>query len=419
MRRSHRSSRFPRRQGSSDSSRISTAATRCSRNPLTSLQSNLAEVGFYVGMLPVIAALTLLTRRWRGRFPRGELRCWYGVMIVGAVLALGAGTPLEHILYHIPFYGSERNAGRNIVDVDLAACALFAWWIDGGTPVEAVRRVEGRRRVESVAAFVPAVFVGVTAVLFLAWPEKLWEWLRAVPPPPTGAVGSGPAIALAGGLAVCAGTLAVIRSRSVRAVWMRWLAVFVVVDVGLFAIGTGYASAQQPPEPAAGGPVAALVKANLSPAGRYGVFDPDLFDSASNVGAERAGCRHPRRSSELLGLRLDRRRPIRARDADPDPRVHRPGMARLGTIPVRGSSGARHRARVLPRRHRGPTRTDFEDQGEGGVSGHRPRSAGREFPAALAATSGLCRSARQAGDPGGRVIRVVVRNDTSTAGRGG
>lgn len=274
-------------------------------------ESNLAEVGFYVGMLPVIAALTLLTRRWRGRLPRGELRCWYGIMIVGAVLAVGAGTPLEHILYHIPFYGSERNAGRNIVDVDLAVSALFAWWVDGGIPVAADsrypdsrypdsrdadsraadrrprdRRHRDRTRIEWVMAFAPAAAVGITALLFLAWPETLWRWLRAVPPRPTGAVGSGPAIALAAGLACVAGILAVLRSRSTRTVWLRCVAAFVVVDVGLFAIGSGYASAQQPPEPPDAGPVAALVKANLSPAGRYGVFDPDLFDSASIVDAQ-------------------------------------------------------------------------------------------------------------------------------------
>ena len=279
-------------------------------------QSNLGEVGFYVGMLPVIAALTLLTRRWRSRFPRGELRCWYGVMIVGAVLAVGAGTPLEHILYHIPFYGSERNAGRNIVDVDLAACALFAWWVDGGKPVGAdlrpadlrpvdlgdvdlgdvdlgdvdLRRVDRelgeRSRIEWVMALAPAAAVGITAVFFLVRPETLWHWLRAEPPGPRGPVGSGPAIALAAGLAGVAGILAVLRSRSARTVWMRLIAVFVVVDVGLFAIGSGYTTAQQPPEPPDAGSVAALVKANLSPAGRYGVFDPDLFDSASIVGAQ-------------------------------------------------------------------------------------------------------------------------------------
>ena len=249
-------------------------------------QSNLAEVSFYVGMLPVIAALTLLTRRWRSRVPRGELRCWYGVMLVGAILAVGPGTPLEHILYHVPYLGSQRNAARNIVDVDLAACALLAWWVDAGSKARSDSRNGDTRRTELVMAFVPALIVGVTAALFLEWPETLWRWLRAEPPPPSGAVGSGAAIALAAALAVVAGFVAVLRWRSAGKTWVRWVTAFVVVDVGLFAIGSGYAFAQQAPETPHSGPLSALVKANLSPGGRYGVFDPDLFDTTSGAEAQ-------------------------------------------------------------------------------------------------------------------------------------
>ena len=94
--------------------------------------SNLPEVALYVGILPVVAVLSMLTRPWRRWPPGGERRTWYTVLVVGLVLAIGAGTPLEHVLVHIPFYGKQRDQGRNIVSVDLAACALFAWWIDAG-----------------------------------------------------------------------------------------------------------------------------------------------------------------------------------------------------------------------------------------------------------------------------------------------
>jgi hypothetical protein len=256
--------------------------------------SNLGEVSFYVGILPVIAALTLLTRRWRSRIPAGELRCWYGVMVVGAVLAIAAGTQLEHILYHVPFFGSQRNSGRNIVDVDLAACALFAWWVDAGAHARAStstgpregRAVRDRGWTDVLTAFLPAAIVGVTALVYLARPETLWRWLYAEPPPPSGAVGSGDAIALAAGLALIAGILAVLRSRSTRTVWLRLVTAFVVVDVGLFAIGSAYAFAQQPPEAPHAGPLSALVKADLSPGGRYGIFDPDLFDTTTSSDAE-------------------------------------------------------------------------------------------------------------------------------------
>ena len=102
-------------------------------------RSNLGEVAFYVGLLPLMAAIAVAGRRWREWLPQGERRTWYLIGLVGIVLAVGAGTPLEHVIGHIPFYGKQRDEGRNIVDVDFAACVLFAWWLDGG------RRPEGRK----------------------------------------------------------------------------------------------------------------------------------------------------------------------------------------------------------------------------------------------------------------------------------
>jgi hypothetical protein len=246
-------------------------------------QSNLGEVAIYVGILPVIATLALLTRSWRNRVPRNELLCWYGVIVVGLVLAIGAGSPLEHLLYHVPFYGKQRDSGRNIVDVDLAACALFAWWVDGGRlgvggrGVEVLDRLRPKRA-DRVTALIPVGIVVLVGLMFVVSPGELWRLLRAIPPTATGPAGSAAEILLALGLAAGAATLVFLRSRTRRAWWARLVSIFVVVDIGLFVLGSGYASAQPLPDASGPSAVVKLVKANLSASGRYAVFDPDLFD---------------------------------------------------------------------------------------------------------------------------------------------
>ncbi|MFZ0667053.1 MAG: YfhO family protein [Acidimicrobiales bacterium] len=247
-------------------------------------ESNPEEVAFYVGILPAIAVFTLWTRPWRQRIPKGELRCWYGLFIVGAVLAIAASTSLEHLIYQIPFYGKQRDSGRNIVDVDLAGCALFAWWVDGGSRIARVRDREWTRWLEKALAFLPFVGIAIVAGYFIITPTRFWRDLGAFPPV-QGAAGVGGAIALAAALAIVGGTIAVLRSRLRRATWMRWVGAFVVVDVALFSIGSAYFSSEQPPEPGHQSPVLSLVKANLSSSGRFAVFNPDLLDPEQFVDA--------------------------------------------------------------------------------------------------------------------------------------
>jgi hypothetical protein len=243
-------------------------------------RSNLGELGFYIGILPVIAVLSMLAPRWRGLLPTGERRCWYGVLVVGLVLAIGAGTPLEHLLYHIPLYGSQRDSGRNIVDVDLAASALFAWWIDRGA-----RALRSERPRRELVAFVPFGLVAVTGVLFAISPSSLWTLLRAFPPVASADATIWPAIGVAAGLSALAGGIVWARGRLRRGQWLTIVAVFAFVDLALFACGSSYASPQAVPASTSSDPVLKLVKANLSSAGRYAVVDPDLYIASQLVPA--------------------------------------------------------------------------------------------------------------------------------------
>lgn len=235
-------------------------------------QSNLGEVGFYLGILPVIAVISMWTPRWGRRLPEGEQRCWYGVLLVGVVLAVGAGTPLEHLLYQIPFYGKQRDSGRNIVDVDLAASALFAWWVDR-TRNAATSRSSWAGRL----AFAPLALILAVGVWFALSPASLWKMLLAYPPPASSEASIGAAIALAAGLAVVAGLIASAGRRLGQRRFLAAVGLFTFVDLALFACGSSYVYSQAIPVGASAGRLMSLAKANLSPAGRYGVYDPDLF----------------------------------------------------------------------------------------------------------------------------------------------
>ncbi len=107
---------------------------------------NLAEVTSYVGILPVAGALALLGRlRLRQRPP--EWLIWHLVALAGIVLALGARTPVGHLLADIPLYGGQRLQSRNLMVVDLALAVLLAYW---------ARRVPRRRSPAPVPLSWPA-----------------------------------------------------------------------------------------------------------------------------------------------------------------------------------------------------------------------------------------------------------------------
>ncbi len=234
--------------------------------------SNSGEVTLYLGLLPVVAALLLASRRWSGRLPVGERRCWYGVLAVSLLLAVAAATPLEHILYHVPFYGHQRDSGRNIVEADLAASALFTWWVDGGT-----RKDWRSSRYELAVPALLVAVVAVAAVLLALSPSTLWQLLSAGPPRARPA-GTWWALVLAGALALSAAAVCYSRRLVPRGRWQGLVAALTLVDVGLFSCGSLYFSAISPPSSDQPGPVLTAVARQLTAGGRYAVFDPGLFD---------------------------------------------------------------------------------------------------------------------------------------------
>ncbi len=132
-----------------------------------------------------------------------------------------------------------------------------------------------------LVAFVPFGLVAVTGALFAVSPSSLWTSAPGLP-----ALAFGGRHHLArhrdrGGELVAGGIVwdappappSLAHDRDC----LR------VVDLALFASGSSYASSQPVPASVGSDPVLKLVKANLSPAGRYALVDPDLFSASQLV----------------------------------------------------------------------------------------------------------------------------------------
>ena len=107
---------------------------------------NLAELDAYCGMLSLVAIVALVPR-WRSEHAR-HWRVWYLVGGIGLLLALGANTPLERLVIHIPIVGEQRLPSRALVLFSLASSMLLGHWIEDQLSGEARARepAEGGNR---------------------------------------------------------------------------------------------------------------------------------------------------------------------------------------------------------------------------------------------------------------------------------
>jgi Bacterial membrane protein YfhO len=235
---------------------------------------NLPEVGIYVGILPVIALLSLWAPGWPSRLAARERRTWYVIGLLGLLLALGSNTPLEHVFNAIPLYGHQRLQSRNMIDVSVALCVLFAGWLD--------------RRTDASPTFVR--FDRWVGLFPLAVVLGLVIWAAAAPYAliTTLTTASGSALeahtvreASLIALAFCAGAAVVVWLRSVasRRAWTVCVIVFMAADLGLVA-GTS-ALTVTPSNAALAGttPIETFLAAHLAPGGRFDFYDPQGYSS--------------------------------------------------------------------------------------------------------------------------------------------
>ena len=131
---------------------------------------NLPEITGYIGLLPLVALVTLPW--WRPRIHAARLWAWVAMVGVGVVLALGGHTPLGHLLAGLPLYGGQRLQSRNLALVDLGLAGAFGWWVNAilarrpaALPDDSPRARRGH--IEQALSLLPSV--AVVVLLACAW----------------------------------------------------------------------------------------------------------------------------------------------------------------------------------------------------------------------------------------------------------
>jgi len=231
---------------------------------------NLAEVTGYVGLVPLVAAVALLTRSFgRRRDSRAaDWGIWLLLVGLGLLLMWGSFTPVGHLFAHLPLLGKTRLQSRNVGIVDLALAVLLGFWADralGAHPEEA--GLAGRRRWPAV---VPAIAAGMLCVTAIAIPGPLEQAFGTTAA--GGPLGRDMTPWFIAQLAVAVAVVALLLGwrRLGRPARRRWLTAVVLADICLFMVSTstGLTDGEATLEP-----TTAAATAVLGNTGRFAIYD--------------------------------------------------------------------------------------------------------------------------------------------------
>jgi hypothetical protein len=254
---------------------------------------SLAEVTGYVGIMPLVAAFALLGRlRLRSRLP--EWVIWHAIALLGVLLALGGNTVLGPVLLHLPLFGDQRLQSRNILIADLALAVLLAYWADLWlrSPRSARRWFPPARQ---LLGAVPGVVVVGLVTVTLAWGAGMLRWLGLSPGRANKAGPMAPWLVPFLVIGLGAVGLVLWGHKLGRRHRARLLVGFVAADVlvfGLLVMVTLAPGLTRSHAPVRASSVAATPKTTTAPvapvvplrdlvgAGRFAVYDPDLYDGA-------------------------------------------------------------------------------------------------------------------------------------------
>jgi hypothetical protein len=240
----------------------------------------LAEVSIYVGILPLIALVTMWHPRWPSRLAHAERVRWYLVGGVGLLLAFGANTPLEHLFNVLPLYGHQRLQSRNMIDVTTAVCVLFAGWVDRSARTDELSSFAAFDRV--VGALPSALVAGLVVWAFGA-PASLLRILGDVSRATNGDVTTvrrATLIALA--FCVAATAVAWVRPRVRPRSWVLLASALMVVDLGFTGMFGQLSVLPSNTVLSGHTPIENFVAAHLAPDGRFDVYDPQDYGGATH-----------------------------------------------------------------------------------------------------------------------------------------
>jgi len=229
---------------------------------------NLAELDAYCGILSLVAIVALVPR-WRCEHAN-RWRVWYLVGAIGLVLALGANTPLEHLLVHLPIVGKQRLPSRGLILFSMASSMLLGHWIEDQLATQPGEVSPAAVVGGSVG---PVVVLGLVAATVLSakpygglldpLPGSGWS-LRAI----------APYLVVTAVIALAAAVVVILGPSWPRRRVASAIAALVMVDLLVF---TANQSALAPVEARAldaNNPLQAQLASRLGPGGRYVIVDP-------------------------------------------------------------------------------------------------------------------------------------------------
>ncbi len=241
---------------------------------------NLAELDAYCGICSLVA-VAALAARWRSAHA-GRWRVWYLVGAFGLLLALGANTPLEHLIVHLPVVGQQRLPSRALVLVSLAASMLLGYWIEDELAAE-----PGDRSPAVIAAgAVPPVAVLAVIVATVVSGRPYGGLLDAVVGSDWSLRAVAPYLVVAALLALAACAIVLLGSSWPRRRLALAIAALVVMDLALFTVNQSSLAPTYARTLSVDNRLRAELAARLSDGGRFLVVDPAL---SAGIALDRVG----------------------------------------------------------------------------------------------------------------------------------
>ncbi|MGH9292915.1 MAG: hypothetical protein ACRDZ6_09105 [Acidimicrobiales bacterium] len=229
----------------------------------------LSEMDAAPGIVALVAVAVLA---WRWRRPEAwRWRVFLVVGILGVLLALGAHTPLEHLVAALPVSGMARLPSRALIGVALSASLLLGYFLD-----EVGRRRAALGRGDAAAGLVPVAIVLAVVVATVASGRAAGGALATIGGLGWSVAAVAPALGVSAALALVAGALVIGAGRLGAVRTVRALAALVIVGLLVFDVNQ---SSLAPLKAAFLSPsrLGARVAA-LAGSGRALVADPRLAD---------------------------------------------------------------------------------------------------------------------------------------------
>ena len=229
---------------------------------------SLAELDAYCGVLALVAVSALA---WRWRSPKaGRWRVWYLVGGLGLLLALGAHTPVERLLVHVPLLGEQRLPSRALILVSLASSMLLAHWIEDQLASE-----PGVARRASVVSGLVVLGVVLGLLAATAMTGRAYGGLLDAVPGSTWSLSAvAPYIAVMTGFALAAVAIVALGPTWPRRLLKHAVVALVVADLFVFTVDQSSLAPVRVQALRTGSAMRQQLAARLSDGGRVLVVDP-------------------------------------------------------------------------------------------------------------------------------------------------